>query len=107
MLVVGLRDALAEWAARRRLNPTKLEFLLFGTLPVPAVDQWIGVPPPAADMSRVELRAPEPKQGEQPRWLEFRPGEWTPDTDEPWCCWTSDLMAVRVASDLGRATLAD
>jgi hypothetical protein len=95
-LAVGLKEPLVAWLTQAGVQPSDLRLLTAGVLEMAAVDHWVGVPTPDPEMVRVQLNAPEPREGEAPGWLEFRPGEWE-GVQQAFCCWTSDLVAVQIS----------
>jgi hypothetical protein len=76
----GLADALASW----RGSGTDASILTLGSIPVDEVDEFVGIEAP--NHSRINLKAPEPVEGEPEGWLYF----------DSFAAYTEDLVAVRI-----------
>ncbi len=92
MIAIGLATdeaGIAAWLTEVGASPDQVSVIRFGLFGAEDIEHWIGMEPPPKGTKHVELVAPDPIEGERPRWLEF----------EPFACWTSDLIAVRVRGD--------
>lgn len=86
-----------EWLSGINAHGGRVDVLAAGSIPISAVDHWAGVPAPSNEMVRLNLNAPMGRDDEEPHWLEYRPGEWHPSPEVAFCCWTTDLIGVRVS----------